>query len=171
MPRLVSPTLLLTPWEEATYPLLESLLGDPVTMKFWPRPYDQAGARAWYNRAQENYPSRVGRMAVYLRDGNQFLGDAGLNPYDYDGEPGLDIGWIIDHAHQRKGYGYQAGALLMRYATEELGAPLVVANMPDDHPGSWRIAEKLGMTLDKTGPNPLNRNILTRWYVHRRQEG
>lgn len=167
LPSLVSSQLQLTQWNETDYPLLQELLSDPVTMKYWPKPYDAEGCRTWYHRALANYPNRIGRMAVYLREGDIFLGDAGLNPYQYGQEHGLDIGWIIAHEHQRKGYGFEAGTLLLRYAREELGAPLIVANMPDDHPGSWRIAEKLGMIHDKTAPNPLNRGILTRWYVSR----
>lgn len=167
LPSLVSAHLHLKPWNETTYPLLQNLLSDPITMKFWPDPYDEAGSRRWFHRALANYPNRVGRMAVYLRENDLFLGDAGLNPFQYGDEEGLDIGWIIDHFQQRKGYGFEAGRLLMKYAREELAAPLIVANMPDDHPGSWRIAEKLGMIYDKTEPNPYNRNILTRWYVSR----
>lgn len=168
-PQLVSGLLHLKPWNEDNYPLLRNLLSDPVTMKFWPQPYDEKACRKWFDRAQSNYRNRIGRMAVFLRKSDLFLGDAGLNPYQYGDEQGLDIGWIIDHSQQRKGYGFEAGKLLMNYAREELGAPLIVANMPDNHPGSWRIAEKLGMTYDKTAPNPLNRNILTRWYVSRSQ--
>lgn len=167
VPQLISSSLHLKPWNKDNFPLLEGLLSDPITMKFWPRPYDEAGCQKWFDRAQGNYSKGIGRMAVYLRENDLFLGDAGLNPYQYGEEDGLDIGWIIHHSHQQKGYGFEAGKLLMRYAREELGAPLIVANMPDDHPGSWRIAEKLGMTWDKTAPNPLNRNILTRWYVSR----
>lgn len=166
-PQLLSSTLRLQPWSEDSYSLLQNLLSDPITMKFWPKLYDEAGVRSWYDRALGNYSSRIGRMGVYLRKDDSFLGDAGLNPYEYEGESGLDIGWIIHHSHQRKGHGFEVGNVLLRYAREELGAPLVVANMPEDHPGSWRIAEKLGMTLDKTAPNPLNRDILTRWYVSR----
>lgn len=136
-------------------------------MKFWPTPYDEAGVAKWMSRAQGNYPDGIGRMAVYLRETGELIGDAGLNPYEFEGEEGLDIGWIIRHEYQRQGFGAEAGNLLMRYAKEELRHPLVVANMPDDHPGSWRIAEKLGMKLEKVASNPLNRDILTRWYSYR----
>lgn len=167
LPKLISPRLALHPWKPDQTEEMALILSDPITMKYWPSPYDEAGVTKWMNRAQDNYPDGIGRMAVYLRKTGELIGDAGLNPYEFEGEEGLDIGWIIRHEFQRNGYGAEVGKLLMQYAREELRHPLVVANMPDDHPGSWKIAEKLDMKLEKTAPNPLNRQILTRWYSYR----
>lgn len=136
-------------------------------MKFWPFEYLDIMVQQWYDRAQGNYASGVGRMAVVLRETGEIVGDAGLNPMEHKGEDALDIGWIIHHPFQRQGIGFAAARGLLTYAAEELRFPLIVANMPEDHTGSWRIAEKLGMTWVETIPNPKNRNLPTRWYEFR----
>jgi RimJ/RimL family protein N-acetyltransferase len=52
----------------------------------------------------------------------------------------------------------------MRYGFEELQLPRLCANMPADHISSRRVAEKLGMRLEKEFINRRNRDVLTCLY-------
>ena len=163
-PILIGPRLELRPWKSDEIDTVFGILSDPVTMAFWPQPYNRAGAELWLARAMDQYKQGIGRMAVIRREDGAIIGDAGLMAQEFEGEPMLDIGWIIHHPYQRQGFGLEAGSLLLHYARHEVAHPNIMANMPDHHPGSFRIAEKLGMQLVATAPNPRNRDMLTRWY-------
>lgn len=52
-----------------------------------------------------------------------------------------------------------------RYAVATLGILRLVANMPMEHIASIRVAEKIGMTWEKTFNNRRNRGIATHLYV------
>lgn len=161
---MIGPRLELRPWKADEIDTVYGILSDPVTMSFWPQPYDHAGAELWLARAMDQYQQGIGRMAVIRREDGAIIGDAGLMAQEFEGEPMLDIGWIIHHLSHRQGFGLEVGSILLQYAKQELSHPNIMANMPDNHPGSFRIAEKLGMTLVHKAPNPRNRDILTRWY-------
>ncbi len=163
-PRLIGSRLFLRPWQETEKTTLSAILTDPVTMSFWPAPFDEAKVDEWWTRAQGHYALGVGRMAVLRCDAHDIIGDAGLVPTVWDGKKWLDLGYIISHPFHRQGYGHEAAELLMRYALEELMADRLLINMPSHHLGSLRIAEKLGFSLLREAPNPNNREILTRWY-------
>ena len=53
----------------------------------------------------------------------------------------------------------------MRYGFGTLQLRRICANMPVDHIASRRVAESLGMRLEKQFENKRNRNILTCLYV------
>lgn len=75
-----------------------------------------------------------------------------------------DLGYIVHHPHWSNGYATEAAEACKRYALETLGLRRLVANMPVEHTASARVAEKIGMTLEKTFDNPKNRGIETRLY-------
>lgn len=145
---------------------LYELLSDPVTMSFWPSPFTYKQSEEWIViRGLKNYHSGYGRFAVEWKETGKLIGDAGLLRLEIDGRLENDIGYIIQSEYWGLGLGCEAADAVMNYALEKIGLQRLCANMPDNHKASSRVAEKIGMSLEKKFWNINNRNILTRLYV------
>ncbi len=141
------------------------ILSDPITMSFWPSPYTEEGTREWIARNRERYVTEgFGRYAVILRASGELIGDCGLMRFEIDGTLENDLGYIIFHKHWGQGYATEAAEACKEYALGSLGLDRICANMPVDHTASRRVAEKIGMRLEKQFQNKRNRDIWTCLY-------
>lgn len=148
------------------------ILADPQTMQFWPKPYEFDGAQAWIDRNLQSYAEQgVGRYVIVLRDEQRIIGDCGILKMQLAGEEVNDFGYIIHHPFWRKGYAEEAAIAVRDYAFEQLKLPMLHANMPWNHYGSIRVAEKLGMRKIREFINQRNRNIRTMVYALAAPEG
>jgi len=144
--------------------LLIALLGDPVTMHHWPEPLTTERARAWHQRAMDAYATPgLGRLAVELLDGT-YIGDAGIVRGQILERTENDLGYIIDHAFWRSGYGFEAAHACFERGRDS-GQRRIVANMAADNVGSERVAQRLGFTLECRFRNPRNRDMETLLYA------
>ena len=144
--------------------LLIALLGDPVTMQHWPEPLTTEQARAWHQRALDAYATPgLGRLAVELPDGT-YIGDAGIVRAQILERVENDLGYIIDHAFWRSGYGLEAARGCFEHGRGN-GQRRIVANMAADNLGSVRIAQQLGFKLERRFRNPRNRDKETLLYA------
>jgi RimJ/RimL family protein N-acetyltransferase len=144
--------------------LLIALLGDPTTMQHWPQPLTSEQARAWHQRALDAYATPgLGRLAVELLNGT-YIGDAGIVRAQILDRSENDLGYIIDHAFWRKGYGLEAARACFEYGRSH-GERRIVANMAADNLGSVRVAQQLGFTLERRFNNPRNRDKETLLFV------
>lgn len=153
--------LLLRAYTTDDLPALHGSLSDPVTMSFWPAVFTLDESERWMQRNRESYAKGYGRVAVILQHNNEIIGDAGLQQYEIDGTLEYDLGYIIGSKYWNKGYGYEAAEAVMRYGFQELKLNRICVNMPVDHISSRRVAEKLGMVLEKQFLNRRNRNLPT----------
>jgi [ribosomal protein S5]-alanine N-acetyltransferase len=142
------------------------ILAEPVTMQFWAKPYELDGARAWIDRSLQSYAEQgIGRYVIVLRDEQRIIGDCGILRMNLAGEEVYDFGYIIHHPFWRKGYAEEAAIAVRDYAFEHLKLPMLHANMPWNHYGSIRVAEKLGMRKIREFINQRNRDIRTMLYA------
>ncbi len=85
-----------------------------------------------------------GLLLAELRATGEPVGRVGYKEWDVDGEPLLEIGWLIAPGHQGKGYATEAGHLLRDRGFDDHGrAALISVIQPANH-ASIRVAEKLG---------------------------
>lgn len=142
------------------------ILSDPKTMNFWQQPYSREGAQAWIDRNLQSYAEvGYGRYAVVLKDEQKLIGDCGILKMNLAGEEIFDFGYIIHHPYWRKGYAEEAAIAVRDYAFEHLKLPTLHANMPWNHYGSSRVAEKIGMKKISEFINERNRNTRTLLYA------
>ena len=88
-----------------------------------------------------------GQWVVELKDTGEAIGRTGLiNP---EGWPGLEAGWVIDPAHQGKGYATEGGRTSIRWAFEQLGADHVISLIHERNLASQRVAAKLGGVFER----------------------
>lgn len=161
--------LTLRPLERGDLDDMYRIQSDPVTMAFWPAPFSLDASRAWIERSIESFRvNGFGRYALIVKDSGALIGDCGILRSPIDGTPENDLGYIIFHTFWNQGYATEAAAACKRYAFETLQLDRVCANMPVDHMASRRIAEKIGMSLEREFHNTRNRNILTCLYAAHR---
>ena len=157
--------LILRPFAAGDLEALYRILSDPITMHFWPTPFSREQAEGWLNRHLSSYRDLgFGRLAVMLKESGELIGVCGIRRADIDGKVENDLGYIIFHPFWQRGYATEAAAACLRYGLETLQLQRVCANMAVDHQASRRVAEKIGMTLERTFHNRRNRDILTCLY-------
>ena len=145
MMELATQRLVLREMTDADFDALYAILSDPETMRYYPRPYDEAGVRRWIAWCRDSYAKNgFGLWAVTL-DG-AFIGDCGISLQLIHGEWLPEIGYHIGKAHWRRGYASEAAAACIRAAFERFGFPAVYSYMNADNEPSWRTAMKNGMT-------------------------
>ena len=145
---------------------LAGILSDPVTMAFWPAPFDTAAVGEWIERSLVSYAANgFGRWAILDRDSDEIIGDCGIVAAEMAGRSLFDLGYILHHTRWGRGLAVEAAAAVMNHGFATLGLPALHANMAEDHHGSRRVAERLGMSHIDTFINPRNRNKRTLLYA------
>ena len=156
-----TPRLLIRGFRQDDLDAFAAIMGDPVTLRLWPRRFTRDEVAAWIERAiaQGRQPG-YGRRAVVLKESGALIGDAGVLRIELMHRVRNDLGYILDHRVHGRGLASEAAAALRDHAFA-CGLEDVWANMATDHTASRRVAEKLGMTLVATFRNARNRNMET----------
>ncbi len=164
---LVTKRLVMKPYLLSDVDLLHPILSDKTTMKFWPQPFSKAQTLHWLQRnITHYYPKGFGRYGVYLKENEQqLIGDCGIMLAEVNGQEAYDIGYIFHHPYWGNGYAMEAALAWKNYAFEELKLQQIVANMPTNHLASAKVAERIGLQLQKRFVNTKNRNFETFLYI------
>ena len=130
--------------------LMADLLGDPEVMAFYPRPKDRAEALGWIRWNARLYRERgFGLWLIELRDTGEFVGDCGLTPQVVDRTPEIEIGYHVRRPLQGQGYATEAASACRDHARDVLGLERLVAIIDPGNAPSQRVAEKIGLVLEK----------------------
>jgi RimJ/RimL family protein N-acetyltransferase len=126
-------------------PAMVEVLGDPVSMRFYPRPFDEPGVTAWIRRWLTAYPEGVGLLAIEDRATGEVIGDAGPSVQEVDGERFVELGWHVRRDRQGVGIATEAGAACLGHlrATRPDLDRVISLIRPENVP-SWRVARRLG---------------------------
>jgi RimJ/RimL family protein N-acetyltransferase len=143
--------LLLRPLALSDLDDMASLLGDGEALSHWGQPLDRNGARAWIERNLARYQrDGFGRCAIVLRATGELIGDCGLVRATVEGTDEVELGWIVRRSHWGRRIATEAGAAWRDYAFGPLGLPRIVSMVSEQNAASRRVAEKLGMSVERT---------------------
>jgi [ribosomal protein S5]-alanine N-acetyltransferase len=129
---------------------LAAVLGDPVTMQYYPAAFDRKGVEEWIERNRNRYRGEgFGLWAMLLRETNELIGDCGCFLQDVDGRDDIEIGYHVRRDLWGKGYATEAAQACMQYAFTKLGVDRVISLIRPENMQSIRVAEKNGLTCEK----------------------
>jgi RimJ/RimL family protein N-acetyltransferase len=149
--QLATARLVLRPFEPADLERMAEVLGDPVSMRFYPHPFSRDEVAAWVERNRTRFErDGLGLWAITLRDGGDVIGDCGAVPQVVDGIEELELGWHLHRAHQGRGYATEAAAAWRDHTFAVTGRDRLISLILDANVPSRRVAERIGMTPWKT---------------------
>ena len=138
-------------YTDADAPQLRTVIGDPETMKYYEKPYDEAGVRRWIEWNLDNYESLgFGLWVLERKQDGAFLGDCGITMQIIDHKIVPEIGYHIHKAFWNQGYASEAARACRDWIFLNTPFQTVFSYMNAENAGSCRVAEKNGMTLRKT---------------------
>lgn len=128
---------------------MAALLGDPEVMRHYPRPKTREEALRWIEWSQAGYAQHGHGLWVIETHDGEFIGDCGLTWQPVDGELALEVGYHVVPEHQHKGYASEAARACVDHAFHVLGKDHVVAIINPDNAPSRRVAERIGMEVER----------------------
>jgi [ribosomal protein S5]-alanine N-acetyltransferase len=140
-----SPTARLTfrHWSEADLPLARALFGDPRGTSFVGGPLDAAAVAARLATELQNQREHGISYWPILLHGSREIGCCGLKPRDPERRI-YELGFYLLPPYWAQGFAAEAGASVIAYAFDVLGASALFAGHHPDNHGSQRALEKLG---------------------------
>jgi RimJ/RimL family protein N-acetyltransferase len=149
-PHLETDRLVLRPLTLADLDAVCELLGDAESLVHWGEPLDRDGALSWIERNLARYRADgFGRCAVVHRSSGHLIGDCGLIRTEVEGVEEVELGWIVAASQQGRGIATEAAAAWRDHAFGALGLQRIVSMISEANRASRRVAEKLGMTLER----------------------
>jgi RimJ/RimL family protein N-acetyltransferase len=137
--------LTLRPMDGGDVEALQAVLGDPYSMRFYPRPLDREATVGWIDRAIQCYErDGFGLLAVVERSSGEVVGDCGPMTQSVRGRSYVELGWHIRADRQRRGYAKEAGAACRDHAWTALGTDRLISLIRPENVPSWSVARALG---------------------------
>lgn len=109
-------------------------------------PYSKDYLANYIENATDNKYQLV--FAIIERSSKKHIGNIALQQIDYVVRQ-ADLSFILgDHASWGKGYGYEAGSLVINHAFNALNLNRIYLGTTDHNHGMLKLAEKLGFTVE-----------------------
>jgi [ribosomal protein S5]-alanine N-acetyltransferase len=148
-PVLTTPRLRLRPLEAGDLDAMCKFWCDPENVKYFLKPSTREEVANRIRRNQELYREfGYGRWAVILPDG-ELIGDCGLIWQEVGNASRLEVGYVLRKDQWGNGYATEAARACVDHAFA-VGQPEVIALIRPENTPSIRVAERLGMKLEKT---------------------
>ena len=133
---------------------LFALYSDPEVKRYIPdAPLTLAEAKEeleWFLNGHPKHPE-LGLWATIHKETGQFIGRCGLLPWEIDGRSEVEVAYLIDKAHWGQGLGTEAAQAILDYGFENLRLSRLICLIERENSASMRVAEKIGMTLEREG--------------------
>lgn len=143
---LETPRLVLRQVELSDLDYVARLLGDPVVMRYWPRPMTREDSADWIRRQNERYArDGFGYWQVLERATGRPVGQAGLMMTEVDGDHEPGLGYIFQSDAWGRGLATEAAAGTLDWAFARHSFPRVTCLVRPENVPSLRVAARLGM--------------------------
>ena len=148
--RLETERLRLRPYRLEDLDELHAMFSDAEHMTWYPAPFDLETTRAWLERQIEGYRTRgFALWIVEDRGTGAFLGTAGPSLLLVEEVDEVEIGWHTRPGRKGEGIAPEAGAAARDWAFAHLEIDHLIALVRLENLPSGRVAEKLGMHVDR----------------------
>ena len=148
--RLETERLILRTYREDDLDDLHAMFSDPEHMRWYPAPFQREETRAWLARQMARYRDPgYGLLIVEDRRSGEFLGTAGPATMPVEGVEHVEIGWHTKPGRKGEGIAPEAGAAARDWAFGNLAVDHLISLVRPENTGSNRVAQKLGMHVDR----------------------
>lgn len=149
IPTLESPRLRLRPWRADDAIAYRALCEDAEVMRFLGGVLGEDDAWRQMAMLVGHWSLRgFGSWVIEERERGRFVGRMGLH---YPGGwPERELAYALGREWWGRGYGTEAGQVVLRYAFSELGWPRVVSYIDAANTHSIQLAQRLGARVDGT---------------------
>jgi [ribosomal protein S5]-alanine N-acetyltransferase len=129
---------------------LASIVGDPVTMRYYPRPFSRDEASNWIERNLRRYTEDGhGLWAMVSKGSGEFVGNCGLVKQWVDGREEIEAGWLVARRRWNQGLATEAATACRDYGFDVLDIDRLISMIRPENEPSRRVAEKIGMSIEK----------------------
>ena len=148
---LETPRLILREMTQADFPALTEILQDREAMFAYEHAFSDEETQAWLDRMLERYRTDgFGLWAVVRKETGEMVGQCGLTWQSFAQRRVLEIGYLFQRRHWKKGYAIEAARACKHYAFETLHANEVFSIIRDNNVASMNVAIRNGMTIRGT---------------------
>lgn len=140
--------LILRELKEDDFEYLFAILSDEESMIHYPRTYNQDEVMGWIKKNIKRYHEEgFGLWAIVLKENNAVIGDCGITMQNINGKNLPEIGYHINKKYTKQGYATEAAKASRKLGFEKFDLNEIYSYMTEGNIGSYRVAEKNGMTL------------------------
>lgn len=142
--------MVLSRMEMADVDSLMGIFSDPVAMRHYPATKSREETEGWVRWVQGSYEKDgFGLWIATLKDSDDFAGQCGLVRQEVEGEDEVEIGYLFLRRFWGRGLATEAASACRDYGFDLLGLDRLVSLIAPDNLPSRRVAEKVGMTLER----------------------
>ena len=87
---------------------------------------------------------RLGKFPIFLKETGEFVGTCGLELFDFDGRPEIELGYRLCLKYWGRGYATEAAVAALRYGFGDLELKRIMAIALPQNVASLRVLDKLG---------------------------
>jgi RimJ/RimL family protein N-acetyltransferase len=145
--------LLLRPFQERDLDAYARICADPEVMRYIGTGASLTRDDAWRSMALilGHWQLRgYGMWAAQEKETGALVGRIGF--YNPEGWPAFEVGWLIDRPRWGEGLATEGAAAAIQFAFEKLSLTRISSVIQPLNRASIRVAEKLGMTRERTVP-------------------
>lgn len=158
--------LLIRSLEVADASPLAVIWSDPAVTRHMGGPRDFAAIREGLAEdARSEAQAAIDLWPVVEKASGQVIGHCGLLEKDVDDQVEIELIYVFASDSWGKGYATEAASALRDYAFHRLGLRRIIALIAPGNPASARVAEKIGMQLEKETRRPSGK-IMSVYAIH-----
>ena len=149
---LETPRLVLRHLVPEDLDALFALYKDPQMRQYFPEgvlSYEATKEELeWFLQGHPNYPE-LGLWATILKEKGAFIGRCGLLPWTIEEQQEVEVAYLIDKSYWGKGLATEAAKGIKDYAFNKLNLSRLICLIDPENIASIKVAQKIGMTLEK----------------------
>lgn len=147
---LLTRRVVLREFTEDDLDVVAALMADRDQMSLYPRPRTRNETDRWIHHNLRLYEDHgFGFWLMEALEGSDFFGYCGIRPVTIEGVEEIEMGWHTKKEFWGQGLATEAAIACRDVAFSRLKIPRLVATIDLDNPPSERVAQKIGMELEK----------------------
>lgn len=131
---------------------LFALYSDPEIRKYFPEGVlsreETREELEWHMNGHPRHPE-LGLWATVHKETGKFIGRCGLLPWEIEDKLEIEIAYLLDKSFWHQGLATEAAQGILNYAFKRLNLARLICLIDPENIASQRVAERIGMTLER----------------------